>query len=324
MARTNLTLDNVSYPHNKQYADLFKAKLDEHDSALDALEGGTTSSIVTIHPVRGASAANVASLASFTVANDGVTLVAGDRVLLKDQSAPAENGIYVVGTVGGGTAALTRATDFDASAEVKPNTFVAVSAGTAGANTLWQLAISAAPTIGSTSLTFVQVRNATQSDARLALTTTPGGASYVGVFDTAAYYTATNVETVLAEIGPKLIAKKTVNVVETALSGSSQVVNIGTALPTNAVVLAHEVVVNTQGVLAGNDLTIKIGGTDDDAIVASTDLDALAPGKYQCTLGIHPRGSFSAEQLTVTFAASDLATLSAGDWTFNVWYMVLA
>ena len=124
--------------------------------------------------------------------------------------------------------------------------------------------------------------------------------------------------------GNTAIAKKTVTVGEAALSGASQAVNIGTALPANAVVLAHEIVVNTQGVLAGNDLTITVGGTTANAIVASTDLDALAAGKYQGTLGTHPRGSFSAEQLVATFAASNLASLSAGNWTITVWYIVLA
>lgn len=123
--------------------------------------------------------------------------------------------------------------------------------------------------------------------------------------------------------GNTAIAKKTVTVGEAALSGASQAVNIGTALPANAVVLAHEIVVNTQGVLAGNDLTITVGGTSAAAIVASTDLDALAPGKYQGTLGAHPRGSFSSEQLVATFAASNLTSLSAGNWTITVWYIVL-
>lgn len=367
MARTNLTekeLRNAVFDKTKLEA--LQAKLAEHDTAVDALEGGTTSTVVTIHPVRAASTTNIANLAACSTTMDtSITLVAGDRVLLKDQSTPAQNGVYVVGTVGGGTAPLTRATDFDASAEVKPNTIVAVSAGTANANTIWQLTVATAPTIGSTSLPFVQIVNKTQlatylalttqagligSDAAgytattvkaqlaevktiadaaspaatLALTTTPGGASYVGVFDTAGYYTATNVETILAEIGPKLIAKKTVTVDEEALTGTSQAVNVGTALPANAVVLAHEIVVNEQGALAGNDLTITLGGTTANAIVASTDLDALGVGSYQGTLGTHPRGSFSSEQLVATFAASDLASLSAGNWTFNVWYMVLA
>lgn len=292
--------------------------------AVDALEAGTTSSVLTIHPVHGASTGNIANLASFTVANDGLTLVETNRVLLKDQSTASQNGIYVVGAVATGTAALTRATDFDAAAEVKPNALVAVSGGTAGANTLWQLTVAAAPTIGSTNLPFVQIVNKTQLAAYLALTTQAG---LIG--SDAAGYTAATVKLQLAEV--KAIAdagvgavKRTVTVDEAELSTGSQAVNIGAVLPANAVVFAHEIIVNEQGVLVGNDLTITIGGTDADAIVASTDLDALAAGKYQGTLGTHPRGSFASEQLVATFAASDLETLSAGNWTINVWYFVLA
>jgi hypothetical protein len=120
------------------------------------------------------------------------------------------------------------------------------------------------------------------------------------------------------------ISLRTVTVDEEALTGTSITVPIGAALPTGAVVLAHEIVVNEQGVLAGNDLTIVIGGTDDDAIVASTDLDGLAIGSYSGTAGVHPRGLFSGETLNAIFAASDLATLSAGNWTINVWYLVPA
>lgn len=275
--------------HRGNNAERLAAELAERATAIDALEAGTTSSVVTIHPVRGASTGNIANLAAFTVANDGITLVAGDRFLAKDQSTATQNGIYVVGTVAGGTAPLTRAADFDAATEVKPNAIVAVSAGTLGANTLWQLTVAAAPTIGGTNLPFVQLLNATQATA-------------AGI----------------------TIAKRTVTVAEAELSGASQEVNVGAILPTNAIVLGHEIVTNTQGVLAGNDLTIKLGGTVKDAIVAATDLDTLAPGKYQGTLGTHPRGSFSGEQLVATFAASDLATLSAGNWTITVWYSALA
>jgi hypothetical protein len=252
-----------------------------------------------------------------------LTLVAGDRVLLKNQSTGSQNGIYVVGTVAGGAAALTRATDWDEATEIKPNTIVAVTGGTAGANTLWTLATGAI-TVGSTTQTFVQILNKTQLATYMALTTQAG---LIG--SDAAGYTAATVKLQLAEVKALADAaigavKRTVTIGEAALSGASQAVNVGVALPANAIVFAHEIVVNTQGVLAGNDLTITVGGTTANAIVASTDLDALAPGKYQGTLGAHPRGSFASEQLTATFAASDLATLSAGNWTINVWYFVLA
>lgn len=371
MARTNLTRRQVQAPYNAANATAVYTKIAEHDTALDALEAGGTTNTSQTHHVDAASTANVANLASFTVSHDGLTMTAGQRILLKDQSTGAQNGIYVLGTVGAGTCALTRATDWDATAEVKSGTLVTVRAGTAGAGRTYKLSNTTAVTVGTTAQTFAEVldtdhlaltttgngadligsfdtggiytattvrgqlqevkaiADAAAPSASLALTTTPGGASYVGVFDNAGIYTATNVEAALAEV--KVLAdaaigavKRTVTVNETALSGASQAVNIGAVLPANAQVFMHEIVVNTQGVLAGNDLTITIGGTDTDAIVASTDLDVLTAGRYQGTLGVHPRGGFGGEQLTATFAASDLATLSAGDWTINVWYFVLA
>ena len=59
---------------------------------------------------------------------DGVTLVAGDRVLLKNQTDASENGIYVA-VASGGTPA--RSTDANASAEVTSGMFVWVEEGTA-------------------------------------------------------------------------------------------------------------------------------------------------------------------------------------------------
>lgn len=121
-----------------------------------------------------------------------------------------------------------------------------------------------------------------------------------------------------------VFAVKTVTVLEGTLTGTSQVVNIGTALPAGAVVLAHQLLVNTQFALAGNDLTITIGGTDADGIVASTDLDALTAGAYQGTAGANPTGnSYAGQQLTATFAASNLASLSAGSLTISIWYGVI-
>lgn len=130
-------------------------------------------------------------------------------------------------------------------------------------------------------------------------------------------------DTALDALETGAFSKVTVTVDEADLTGTSDTANIGSALPTNAVVVAHQIVVNEQAV-GQSDLTITIGGTDADAIVASTDLDALAIGKYQGTAGANPTGSFSGEQLVATFAATALGDLSAGNWTINVWYFVLA
>lgn len=109
------------------------------DAAFEALEAAVSAGYA---PVRSATTGNVANLASFTVANDGITLVAGDRVLLKDQNTAAQNGIYVVGTVATGTAPLTRATDMKLGAAFTDGDAVWCQEGTANGNKEFRLTTS--------------------------------------------------------------------------------------------------------------------------------------------------------------------------------------
>src|ERR1700733_7336310 len=85
---------------------------------------------------------------------DGVALVAGDRVLVKDQSTPSENGVYVCQ----GLIRWGRATDFaTGTASVTPELTVRVSEGLVNAHTQWFLANQGAINVGTTSLSFVRV-----------------------------------------------------------------------------------------------------------------------------------------------------------------------
>lgn len=86
---------------------------------------------------------------SATQTVDGVSLVAGDRVLVKDQAAPAANGIYVV--AGG---AWIRATDADASTELSPGSIVPVADGATNGDKLFMLTTNGPITLGTTGLTF--------------------------------------------------------------------------------------------------------------------------------------------------------------------------
>lgn len=89
--------------------------------------------------VRGVVTANVADLTAFTVAsNDGLTYVAGDRVLLPVQTTAAQCGIYVVGTVAGATAPLTRATDMPAGLALPNGSVIEASEGTTFAGSTWK------------------------------------------------------------------------------------------------------------------------------------------------------------------------------------------
>jgi len=105
---------------------------------------------------------------------DGVSLSADDRVLVKDQSTAAENGIYRVSTVGDGSTAfvLTRATPEDQPAELTGGAFVFVEEGTANANNGYVFTHTGAPTFGTTSLDVAQFSGAGQITAGAALTKT--------------------------------------------------------------------------------------------------------------------------------------------------------
>jgi hypothetical protein len=61
----------------------------------------------------------------------------------------------------GGTAALTRATDWDAASEIKPNTLVTVAEGTAAVNTFWQITSDFPITVDTTHQHFIQQWNTT-------------------------------------------------------------------------------------------------------------------------------------------------------------------
>jgi phage-related tail fiber protein len=98
---------------------------------------------------RVATTANITLSGTQTI--DGVSVVAGNRVLVKNQSTGADNGIYVCAA-----GAWSRATDADASAEVTAGLFVGVTEGTSNADTFWVLTTNDAITLGSTSLTFTQ------------------------------------------------------------------------------------------------------------------------------------------------------------------------
>ncbi|MFJ3051819.1 phage tail protein [Pseudomonas nitroreducens] len=108
--------------------------------------------------VRTATTANITLSGIQSV--DGVALIAGDRVLVKNQTTASENGIYVAAT-----GAWKRSEDCDENAEVTPALTVSVETGTAQADTVWQLVTDAPIALGTTALTF---QNITNGLARLA------------------------------------------------------------------------------------------------------------------------------------------------------------
>jgi hypothetical protein len=102
------------------------------------------------------------NIAAPGAAPDGVTLTSGvDLIFLFGQTAGAENGLYLFN---GAASPLTRTTNADTSAEVKPGLFVFVSEGS-NANNGYSLVTPAPIVLGTTALAFTQTSGAGQITA---------------------------------------------------------------------------------------------------------------------------------------------------------------
>lgn len=110
-------------------------------------DGGLSGYLAFKAPCRVATTANITLSGLQTI--DGVALVENDRVLVKDQSTPSENGIYLAATSG-----WVRAKDFDGALDVVSNTLVKVTSGTVGDGNIFQLTTPDPITVGTTNLTF--------------------------------------------------------------------------------------------------------------------------------------------------------------------------
>jgi hypothetical protein len=119
--------------------------------SLEVLTGGT---VTYDNGTAGVGATLTLSVALTTL--DGHTLSNGDRILVKNQTPAARNGIYTWAT--GGTV-LTRATDFDTAVEIAGGDFVFVEAGTIYNNTGWVQTEEVA-TVGTDSILWQQFAGA--------------------------------------------------------------------------------------------------------------------------------------------------------------------
>ena len=136
------TLDD--HAANKAYVDSVAQGLDVKDSVRAASTGDV----------------NVGTPASTM---DGVNLVDGDRVLLKDQTTASQNGIYVYASTG-----LTRAIDMDAAGEFV-GAFFFVEEGTVNSDQGYVMSANGTINVGSTDIEFTKFTGTGQITAGDAL-----------------------------------------------------------------------------------------------------------------------------------------------------------
>jgi phage-related tail fiber protein len=119
-----------------------------HDDVMDTLD--TALGLKTGNAdVRVATTANITLSGIQTI--DGVAVIVGDRVLVKNQTAGSENGIYIVAS-----GVWVRAADADISAKLASGLSMYVKEGTANQKTEWRMSNVGTVTLGTTALTFQQ------------------------------------------------------------------------------------------------------------------------------------------------------------------------
>jgi len=229
-------------------------------AAVGAAAGGDSA---PVYHVDVASTADVANLAAFVVTHDGIVMVEGERFLAKNQAAPAENGIYVVGVVAG-TAPLTRALDFDDGSEFISNSVVVVERGTANADTAWGVTTDGDIVVGTTGTVWAEVafgygaagamvdQTIAADDAGVALTaaridhnhnfTAAAGADthLTGAEGAAASFSRSDHTHVVLGV-PTVLRTVTLTSADLTAAGVAQTINIGAVLLQTDIVLGYRI-----------------------------------------------------------------------------------
>lgn len=263
---------------------------------------------------------------------DGIAVTAGDRVLVKNEVAAANNGVYVATSAGasGAKYVLTRSADMSIAADI-PGAFIFVQQGTNNGNTGWMVTGAGPWTLGSTAITWAQfsavpaiglltptatkTANYTAASGDMVKTDTSGGSFTV---------TLPSAPPVNTTIGVKQIAVAGLGTNATTITcGGSDVLNKSGGPTTMTLDRLNQTVIMQYGTggiwtvqatdpAAGQIATARQGvyyldsytGTDDTKMTsAMTALFAAGGG----TIVLSPRAHTFANQWTTTYSAG-LAT----------------
>lgn len=129
----------------------------DQDAATKAYVDSVAQGLDVKGSCRAATTGNITLSGAQTI--DGVAIIAGDRVLVKDQSTAANNGIYVAAS-----GSWARAADADTWAKLV-GAFTFVEEGTVNDNSGWVCTVPAGGTLGVTAVTWEQFSGAGQITA---------------------------------------------------------------------------------------------------------------------------------------------------------------
>jgi phage-related tail fiber protein len=265
----------------------------------------------------GKDAVRVATVSNITLSGaqtiDGVSVVAGDRVLVKNQTTASANGIYVVAT-----GAWTRSIDADTSAELKSGTYVFVNEGSTNADSGWMLSTDGAITLGSTTLNWVQFSGAGQITAGTGMTKTGNQLDVVGTAGRIVA-NADNIDLATSGVSPGTYTKITFDAYGRATSGASATPSDIGAQPSNANLtnLASfsgpgfyvNTSTNTNVARTITGTTGRIGVTNGNGVAGNPVIDLLTSG-----VGAGTYNSVTVDVYGRVTAASNVAVMTSSNY----------
>ena len=248
----------------------------------------------------------VATTSNITLSNtqtiDGIEIVAGNRVLVKDQSSASENGIYVC--VDGGS--WTRATDFDnliSDNEVTAGAFTFIEEGMTNADAGFVLTTNNNIILGTTNLSFTQFSGAGQITAGDGIAKSGNTLSIDAKVDS----------------GIKIdTSKLSLNLGATSIEGTLAVSNGGTGATTldNLITLGTHTTGNYVATISDSEtggITVENSGSETAAVTLEMNINGLteasiASGDF---IAFSDEGEIGDPSRKDTI--DDIATLFAGD-----------
>jgi hypothetical protein len=321
---------------NKLYADSIASGINFHQSVRLATAAALPAN--TYNNGTGGVGATLTANANGALSVDSVAAVVGNRILVKNEVAQANNGVYTVTQVGDGSTPyiLTRATDFDSAGtgvdQIDAGDFFLVTAGSTQSNTSWVQQTPLPITVGTTALVFTQFAAPVLYSAGTGLTlagtvfsitntgvsaSTYGSASSVPVLAINAQGQVTSASSSSIAIAASQITSGTVTVAQggtgaTTLTG--YVKGNGTsAFTASATIPASDI--SSGAALTKTDdtnVTLTLGGSPTTALLAATSITAGWTGQLAVSRGGTGASTLAANGVLLGNGTSAISATAVG------------
>jgi len=285
---------------NKEYADAIASGIHFHEAVALA----TTAALPANTYNNGTSGvgATLTGNTNGALSVDSTLTIVAERILVKNEVAGANNGVYVVTQVGsaGTPYILTRSTDMDSVGtgvdQIDEGDFFLVTSGTANVNTAWVQQTPPPITIGTTAIVFQQFSAPITYTAGTGLSESPAYTFNIANIGTAGTYGSASSVPVITTNAQGQVTGVTPTAI--AISGAAVSGNISGSAGSVA-----------NALTAGSFLTS--GGTFDGSAARTFAVDATDANTASKVVARDASGNFSAGTITATLSGSATSATTA-------------